>query len=940
MKKWAFSFVEVIIVVTIIILLWIVAITVNNNMLDKSNNSKVVADVQTLDTSMRSYKTEENALILPGGNINFFSQSWTYVHESSDAYWAYGKFTEDTLAKRYLDLIPLDPRTNQYYTYWVKMDSEAQFEIAWVVSEDWNFIARMTWDYNGVGWISSLIRQYNWPNFVRDGYHYLPYNPQERILIATDINWKIYSQGDTITNDTGSDLEIYFSDWSVSVIKAWTSITLLELDFPKENDLVSYVKLYLNAGSIWTNATRLDDWSTFEIFTEDTTASVRWTSFEVNLSSNTTTVRVKEWEVNVHHKGMDYPLFSNESFTSSNPWIHNAGDISAPETDLPDYGVTPVNTLPDTTIVQNNPSEQMTGDNGECFLEGIMIPNWWQVEAFNTTICWAENANSIIKTCTNWVLVPIEEFEWADEYMFWNPCEWVITYDCPAIDFMQGTTPNNPNNTFRGTENTNIESMTWSYSSTYIDDACTFRCMDNYTWNGEICEYQPEEIECSWEINQAEWSYKAWASTYTLNISGATTSVREWTYRDIDNTAWLQACEFTCASWYVWDGKEQVCTKDMNCKAWTSVTPDWYTLNETENWKDFIASKEEDITWWKKIFQLAFKCENWNWKTNWQASSIIECYTTEWYTLHEDKRECVQIIDWECWTAEWWEYTAKSSLEEYNEFLCTFGDASDITWEWPWYWTCSSSNGWNTAECSANKQVEVVRWVCGEANWKSALNSGFNWYKKCSSWDLVDFKFNYSTWAWTWICEWNGGNDTNAHCWTKNTCNSNQYLDPEDWICKSKSRNIDCTWLPENAVWSSNNGITKTITQTTTDWGRTWTPNNIVPTWSHNTNIDTNQCYYKCADGYEYYQPKISWYSAWCYLSRDPVWLIGTFWNDTNYQVSYATDSGNYSIRINRWDNIKQFNNINWSWKTFIVLDRNPNHVELKSNGYIEIYRK
>jgi len=52
-------------------------------------------------------------------------------------------------------------------------------------------------------------------------------------------------------------LEIYFSDGSVSVLEPGTTVLFEELDFPKENQLVSNVKLYLTAGAIWTKVTQL-----------------------------------------------------------------------------------------------------------------------------------------------------------------------------------------------------------------------------------------------------------------------------------------------------------------------------------------------------------------------------------------------------------------------------------------------------------------------------------------------------------------------------------------------------------------------------------------------------------------------------------------------------------------------------------------------------------
>lgn len=301
MNKKAFSMIEILISVSIIIILAIVATTTSNNLKNNSNNSKVVSDLNTIENSLVSFKEQSGSLPLPNWNNNFFDKNWSYVHSftSTWAFWVYGKFTENSLEKRFLDITPLDPRTNQYYSYGVTKDSN-QFEIAWVIWEKDNYISKIVWDYTAEDWLYSIIREYNWPNFISDKSTNLPYNPEEKVLIATDTNWNIYKKWDTINNNTWNNLEIFFSDWSTSIITPWTIVNLNELDFPKENNLVSKINLFLQAWSIWTKATRLWEESSFDIVTSDTTASVRWTIFKVEVLANSSTeVHVIKWKVEV-----------------------------------------------------------------------------------------------------------------------------------------------------------------------------------------------------------------------------------------------------------------------------------------------------------------------------------------------------------------------------------------------------------------------------------------------------------------------------------------------------------------------------------------------------------------------------------------------------------------------------------------------------------------
>lgn len=329
----AFSFVELIITVTIIVLLSVIWFNVNNSYKNKSDNTRIIADLGTIATSLGAFKIENSSPLLPEWNKNFFSSSWTYVHidkylsniNDNNAYWVYGQFTENLLSKRYLDAIPLDPRTSQYYSYWVKLN-DWSYDIAWVIFEDNSYKAKIESDYDWREWIYSLIREFNWPNFVRDWYEFLPYNPQERILVARASNWKIYKKWDTIINDTQDNLEIFFSDGSVSVISQWTEVKLQELDFPQESRLVSKIELFLLAWwSIWTKATSLEEGSSFNIRTWDITASVRWTIFGVDTMETPTRVYVIEWEVEV-------------TWTTALGWTYDM----LPQFSTPNYRITPV----------------------------------------------------------------------------------------------------------------------------------------------------------------------------------------------------------------------------------------------------------------------------------------------------------------------------------------------------------------------------------------------------------------------------------------------------------------------------------------------------------------------------------------------------------------------------------------------------------------------
>ncbi len=312
-NKKAFSFVEIIIVVSLIVLLSVIWVSVNSQFQEKSKNTKISSDIETLKNSLTQYKQEIKTLPFPWGNINFFTTNWLYSHDETNAFWVYGGIEEQTIEKKYMSFHPLDPRTNQYYAYG-KTIKDNFFEIAGVLKEDGKYISKVLGDYSGEWWPYNLIREYNGPNFVEDkSTIHFPYNPDERVITAhiSSYSWAItindepktssweiltfiFKEWDKLKVSTWWYANIYYSDGSTSTL--WDSMRDTELAFasmqyPQENNLVTKVKLALKTGTIWTKAAKLREDSEFEIYTTDSTAAVRGTIFWVQ--------KIETWKTNI-----------------------------------------------------------------------------------------------------------------------------------------------------------------------------------------------------------------------------------------------------------------------------------------------------------------------------------------------------------------------------------------------------------------------------------------------------------------------------------------------------------------------------------------------------------------------------------------------------------------------------------------------------------------
>jgi hypothetical protein len=279
-----------------------------------------MSDISTLENSITSYKNETNKFPVPEGNLKYFKEDTSYAHDMTTAFWVSWYVTDKTIPAKYLNYLPLDPKTGQYYALSVTKD-EKSYEIAWVTKKNETYMSAVNWNWKWESWPTNLIREYNWPNFVYDeSLSNFPYNPEELLLTAKisnfswslSINWINYNQDETLAKTlvewdkisvwTWAYAEIYFSDWSYSTL--WdtdtdSEIVLSQMRYKEKTNLFTNIKLALNVWSLWTKASKLGEKSEYEIYTTDTIAAVRWTIFWVRKNWNSSNVSVIEWKVEV-----------------------------------------------------------------------------------------------------------------------------------------------------------------------------------------------------------------------------------------------------------------------------------------------------------------------------------------------------------------------------------------------------------------------------------------------------------------------------------------------------------------------------------------------------------------------------------------------------------------------------------------------------------------
>jgi len=240
--------------------------------------------------------------------------------------------------------------------------------------------------------------------------------------IRTD--WTSVYKNNVVLYNTTDDLELFFSDGSVSILKKGSEITLNKLNFPKENNLTTFVKIALKTGAIWTKATHLNTDSEFQIQTSDSVAAVRWTIFWVSHSNgNWTDVVVVVWKVQVIKNQLDANW--NETIIKElNTWdsVKTKNQEIIPWT-TPAIRVTDFNSriktkfklnhaIRDKTQIesirtQNEQKEQVKQeetDKHTCMFNGEEIADWVTITNAYSSKTWitAIDCESIGKSHENW----------------------------------------------------------------------------------------------------------------------------------------------------------------------------------------------------------------------------------------------------------------------------------------------------------------------------------------------------------------------------------------------------------------------------------------------------------------------------------------------------------------------------------------------------------
>ena len=766
--KW-FSFIEILMIITILALISVVAYTSFWVRQNKAVNTKIQSEVVSLSNALLLAKQENNELPQPQWNRNFFAEDTSYVHnyEDDETFWVHGFITHNTLAKKYIDIVPVDPRTGSFYAYWKTKGTE-MYEVAWVIWEADTPSAFVNWDYDAENGPFNLIREYNGPNFVHDqsSLHF-PYNPNERVLTATidSYTWSLTINGnnslleddvlnyvlkswDTIEIKQNGIVELYYSDGSRSIL--WDTsrasvLTLQEMEYPQENNLVTDIKLVLESWMIWNKAASLDDESWFEIYTTDSTAAVRWTVFGVQKNENNSEIVVQKWKVAVNKNLVSSPETIKE-------FIRNDDVVSIPTitmTTIPgvieyDNWETVIN-VDDTenekwaAIWTSTTSSTWSVDDIPDDVEDIIITNTPIINN-NIKISLKDYTYSSINNEISISLnIPKRVYKWADfllinweQLLFKKWWGW-WTNSTSSGDYITHTFDNTSGEIINTdfTENDIVNESgrnKWVINSVNTDSS--LQLPNPSTWAGwagsvewiNVSEQEwinTEAMENYFSPNDDTWEYEwRWYKTEDLNEN--TFNLISTSYA---NVTWL-----TFTSYILWEIQES--NNDFTLQIW-KFTHNWKVrltneikftiideksyLNEEEEGNDDIID-EDDIEK-EKEEQLV--------KDRWIESS---CDGFEFTNINGDDK-CADADD--NLVSEWWNLTAYAPL---NNFTHNPNTNNTVDREKTYGFHTST---WNINVHSLTNTISTTWSAC-----KPKYNTD-SFYNNACEWDYVTLTSNW-----------------------------------------------------------------------------------------------------------------------------------------------------------------------------------------------------
>lgn len=114
-KVGGFTLVELLVAISILATISIVGYVSAHSYMMKANNSRRIASMDTLKSSLNNYYEIKKTLPEPNSNHIYYDERGTYVHSATGSYGVSGHASRDFYPAGYANTYAFDPETKAFF---------------------------------------------------------------------------------------------------------------------------------------------------------------------------------------------------------------------------------------------------------------------------------------------------------------------------------------------------------------------------------------------------------------------------------------------------------------------------------------------------------------------------------------------------------------------------------------------------------------------------------------------------------------------------------------------------------------------------------------------------------------------------------------------------------------------------------------------------------
>lgn len=361
---------------------------------------------------------------------------------------------------------------------------------------------------------------------------------------------------------------------------------------------------------------------------------------------------------------------------------------------------------------------------------------------------------------------------------------------------------------------------TTEYNAEASETSCRYKCKNNFTWNGSVCEGDSQTFNCA--AKPATGTLWNTVSSYEQIWDGTNWIPAEST-TEYNAEPSSEHCRFKCDNNYTWNSGTSTCeanTKPFTCDPKPATGTIWNTVDSyTQTWDGGKWVPDDSDTEYNETASSSacrFKCgDNYTW------NSLMCVADSKPFNCAEKPGGNTTVWNTVSGYTQTWSGTAWLPAETSTTYNTT-ASATECRYK------CANNYTWNSGSstCVANTQTANCTGLPSNATWNNVSSINQTW--------------NGTDWAPSSTGTYNI-TPSSTEC--RFVCNVNFNWNSPN--CVAATQTFSCTAKPGGETTMYN-----TVSSYTQTWnGSGWLPADDEVT-EYNETGSLTSCRYKCANGY------------------------------------------------------------------------------------------